>query len=109
MNLTSLFYGVGNQLNVDQISSSKVFQCSVSLHVLGHSTIYGDLKPHGLSSDGKPYVTASDGFHVNDVNQVCLFENLTRFMKKKAILKDIIQYQTFYVIRKVIHVNSFHI
>ncbi len=42
----------------------------VILLLLGQQSIYGDVNCHGVSADGKPYLTASEGFEVEEIGQV---------------------------------------
>lgn len=48
----------------------------------GLQSVYGDLSCQGFASNGSPYVTATEGFRIEDtsrVSAVCTFHNSIAF------------------------------
>ena len=56
----------GRSLNEAEIMCHKLLTSCFS----GQQSVYSDLHCQGLASNGKPYVTAADGFSVEDASRV---------------------------------------
>ena len=48
----------------------EAYPAVLGLFILGQPTVYGDLKTYYISSDGNPYLTAPEGFTVEEVKPV---------------------------------------